>query len=928
MSNNQQHSSADKSYLQPSFKAESDRTQWRRSALGIDRNKPWALALSGGGIRSATFCLGVLQAFAKSPPPQSFSPPKPSDPVAPDKARNSLLPQFDYVSTVSGGGYIGSFFCSLFVAGRLNKGSECDEGQANRLDELATANEAYDVFDKEPPGRLHSSDSFKANDPGALPLAWLRENGRYIAPTGTGDVVYAAAMAVRNWFAMHYVLGTVLFTAFALPALVRAALALSSERYRDYEIWLLHKVVVECSVIWWSPIWWVAATVLILWVVPSGLSYWLSNPAKTKTRNQNDGPRVGALAQKPLPWSLAAVFATVLGIVSLMLAFLGSNFLKDDWARVLHALAGIGSITLLSCLMYTITAWFSPTISSQRVTLTRYLTNGFLSLAGIALIALVDTTTQSLYAFLYGDPLTVWLTPAAAAGAIVWLVRTLASRSSEKASTGWLGKIPLNMVAMIGGSTLFLLVALLWSLLVLWIHWHGARPDVAVLVAHDRQSETVIVLLATTLFGLALALITGQFPGFLNLSTLQGLYSARLTRAYFGASNGERFAKATASASSNYTSASTGNDGNAKSDAQVKAALIKLRSVAEPIASDHITPQEYYLNSLAPLHIINVCVNQTVDPAEQLVQRDRKGKPLAILPGGYALDGEFRSFLKPAGKSELDVELTMGEWVGVSGAAVSTALGRNTSAGYSLLMGLANLRLGRWWESGVTRPSVSGVRKFVRALFKTQAYLFNELFATYYGTRRQLQYLTDGGHFENTGVYELLRKERAIRLIVACDCGCDPTYQFENLANLVRLARIDFGIEIEVDRSIVSDPLLCDVFGVPEDFAIGTDGLCPVNGKCALLLNIFYSRMAQAANQPDARIVLLKPRLVAGMAIDLMQYQAIRPQFPQESTADQFYDEAQWESYRKLGFEIANRVFGQADVHKGRHQALWARLLA
>ncbi|POZ99581.1 hypothetical protein C4E44_34275, partial [Pseudomonas sp. MWU12-2312b] len=100
------------------YQAERERILFRRDALGLasghkERQSPhiWGLALSGGGIRSATFCLGVLQALARAKPP-----------VLKDDEKQetaSLLQRFDYLSTVSGGGYIGAFFSSLFQPGRL-----------------------------------------------------------------------------------------------------------------------------------------------------------------------------------------------------------------------------------------------------------------------------------------------------------------------------------------------------------------------------------------------------------------------------------------------------------------------------------------------------------------------------------------------------------------------------------------------------------------------------------------------------------------------------------------------------------------------------------------------------------------------------------------------------------------------------------------
>ncbi|HLF11968.1 MAG TPA: hypothetical protein VJA26_12205, partial [Gammaproteobacteria bacterium] len=531
------------------------------------------------------------------------------------------------------------------------------------------------------------------------------------------------------------------------------------------------------------------------------------------------------------------------------------------------------------------------TISAQRVRLTRGLARGFLWLAAIALLAGVNTAAQSLYVNL--ERIEAWLTPAAATTALVWLVRHLAGAFSEKEREGWLSKIPIDLIVTVAGGALLILVALFWSLLAHWIHWRGLPPQPLLLQSAAAHIEIVWLLLVTSILALLLTIISGQFPGFLNLSTMQGLYSARLTRAYLGGSNGERFAQD----------------------------KLHLRSVAEPVKSDHLPPEKYYDgNPLMPIHIINVCVNQTSDPAEQLVQRDRKGKPLAIVPNGFALDGTFSAFAASGRKSELDTELTIGEWVGVSGAAFSTGMGRRTGLGYSLLMGLANVRLGRWWPSGVKSPPARTKGKLFSKIagkaFKTQAYLLDELFATYYGTRRPLQYLSDGGHFENTAAYELLRPERGIRLIVVCDCGCDPKYEFADLANLVRLARIDFGVEIEVDND--ADTALKTVFGAPEGFLSRST-------LCALLLNVYHTTATRANRRPDARIVILKPRLIPGAAVDLVQYHATHAEFPQEPTADQFYDEAQWESYRRLGLEISTRVFGEGNAH---YKALWARLLS
>ena len=874
----------------PDFKSECDRATKRRTLFGVARppfhkDVQWALAFSGGGIRSATFCLGVLQGLAKSeqPPLQQED-----RPIPPQSSRDSLLTQFDYLSTVSGGGYIGSFFGSLFVNKRLNT--------SDALTDEQTAAQAYKVFEEEPPGRLRGSVVFDKDTPGKAPLAWLRENGRYMAPTGAGDMVYAVALTIRNWFATHYVLGTVLLTAFVLLGLARAALVQWSFDYSrlgfygEHEMLLLWAVLNQTALIWWSPIWWLVVPVLALWLIPCGLAFWLTHP----------GPGRG-VSDKPDVLSIAMLCALVVGAGLTALATWRLYYIGPEWIRIVAALDVAGIITILGCLWHGCTAYGSDTIGAQRVTLTRGLARGFLWLAAIVLLAVVDTSAQSLYVNL--GHIKAWLTPTVATGALVWLVRQLAASFNEKEREGWLSKIPFNLIVTVAGIALLFLVALFWAMLAQWIQWRGYPPALDLLSYTGKHGQVLMALAVASALAIILALISGQFPGFLNLSTLQGLYGARLTRAYLGGSNGRRFA------------AGSGN----------------LRSVAEPVASDHLTPETYYRNPLMPIHIINVCVNQNIDPDEQLVQRDRKGKPLAIVPNGFALDGWFSAFPASGGKGELEAALTIGEWVGVSGAAFSTGLGRGTTLGYSLLMGLANVRLGRWWQSGMMSSSAPArghfVGKLARKLFETQAYLFDELFATFYGTRRPLQYLSDGGHFENTAVYELLRKERNIRLIVVCDCGCDPKYEFEDLANLVRLARIDFGVEIEVDRSVAEDDHLKTVFGKPEDFLPHKDGVAPGDTKCALLLNVYHTPESRTANRPDAHIIVLKPRLISGAAVDLLQYHSTRPAFPQEPTADQFYDEAQWESYRRLGLEIATRVFGVGNSQGDYYRALWGRVL-
>src|SRR5262249_49256456 len=154
----------------------------------------------------------------------------------------------------------------------------------------------------------------------------------------------------------------------------------------------------------------------------------------------------------------------------------------------------------------------------------------------------------------------------------------------------------------------------------------------------------------------------------------------------------------------------------------------------------------------------------------------------------FTVEGRRHAFAERTASliSEIELPLTIGQWIGTSGAAVSTGIGRETTLGMSLLLGAANVRLGTWWDSGHGAPTkvsgAKGLRSVMGAVFRTQPSLSYEFRARFFGMNRAWQYLSDGGHFENTGLYELLRPERGVGMIVACDNGADPDYTFDDLA--------------------------------------------------------------------------------------------------------------------------------------------------
>ncbi len=801
-----------------------------------------ALALSGGGIRSATFALGVLQAVA-----ETRLKPDPNAPVPADGPgttfRRSLLSHFDYLSTVSGGGYVGAFLAALFMPGRLRDKKTHTVADA--------ADDATLALGSGPPGRMRASDPFTGAAITRAPLAWLRENGRYLMPSGTGDGLYAGALVIRNWFALHYVIGTVLLAVLTLVAFARYFMNMWIGSGLEQAALSAVDGATLFRSVWWSPVFVLALILLLVAALPFGLAYWLSYDSK-------DGK------SHPLNIAVAGTF-----VICVMLA---AASLMDALPRA-GLWGGAALVMALGLVFYMWHARNSPPTAENRAHLTQKLASALFLVLVVGTVALIDTIGQTLYLWsLTPYAVRTVAVPTVLVAVLVWLTKKSASFGKKKFISIF-AKLPLTTLAGMAGMVIFLGVAGLWSFALNWLIRNGVVPEVTSPFGEGAGAFLGCLLAAILL----LTMVTGQFPGFINLSSLQTFYGARITRAYLGASNKVRFEKTV--------------------------------SVSEPLSGDNLKIEDFYdgankrLTTFAPLHIVNVTLNKTVDPAEQLVQRDRKGQPLAVMPYGFSVDGWMRNF-RQAGVTSFETEasrpLSLGQWIGTSGAAFSTGIGRETTLGMSLLMGMANVRLGVWWESGVgvaAPPSLAGM------LFRTQSYLSYEFRAQFFGLRRKWQYLSDGGHFENTALYELLRPARNIRFIIASDNGADADYRFDDLANLIRLLRIDMNVDLAVITRFGNLPLMTSAFGAPADFlpASGAKGAAARNPGAMLL-------RARTPDHPDKWIMLIKPSVPLDAPADIQQYKRSNPDFPQQTTTDQFFDEAQWESYRSLGYCIASKL--------------------
>ncbi len=294
-----------------------------------------------------------------------------------------------------------------------------------------------------------------------------------------------------------------------------------------------------------------------------------------------------------------------------------------------------------------------------------------------------------------------------------------------------------------------------------------------------------------------------------------------------------------------------------------------------------------------PLHVVNTAINLV--RGSELAWQTRKAASFTFTPlacgfelpphspgqsGGKGCIGGYR----PARDYMRGVSL--GGAVAISGAAVSPSMGSHTSAAVGFLLTLFNVRLGRWcgnpchpstWRS--FGPSFGG------------RYLVSELFGLT-GRSSPYVYLSDGGHFENLGIYELAR--RRLSTIVAIDAGCDPSYRFTDLANAIRKCYADFGVVIDIDVSAIRPAEGARYVGAHH--AVGEVRYPAREGRPEFTGTLLY----------------IKASLDGGEPPDLMNYAFEQSGFPHQSTADQFFDEPQFESYRKLGHHIGRAVLGDA----------------
>ena len=790
-----------------------------------------ALCLSGGGIRSSTFCLGALQGFA----------------------RRGLLREFHYLSTVSGGGYVGSWLSAWI--------------QRCGLDAVV--------------GELCSSQP-----PPESPIRYLRGYSNYLTPKLgglSGDTWAVVATVLRNlvlnWLSL-------------IPALLLLTLV--------PRLWLA-LFLVDFPRGLARIIGWIA--VFLLLVVVGYLCADLPSGGDRRWKQSRFflfclGPMTLASFAGPLwyyydrgvrraaeskPYVIFAAAGAALYLVALVFGMLArrkrprrpTELKAEKRPRRLTRLAlasvatgGLGGagLLLLATQVFerlsrntAVFATFAPAISLGFMVLTATVYVGASSkvttdedrewwsrAAGYTLLVLVIWILGAFLVIQGPDALGSLIPRAiAAAGGITGIIAALLGFSSQtswrsKTSSGTQSGPQYVRLLMAAGPTLFV------AALVTLLSWVAAR-----LAAAAPENWSIAPMYVIGILGGAFAAISALASLFVHVNkfSLHAMYRNRLIRAFLGASRPQR-------------------DPNP---------FIRFDD------DDNINMAD--LSREGPLHVVNMALNLVHDRRLAWQQRKAESFTASRLHAGTVGLG-----YRPA--KEYGDGISLGTAAAISGAAASPNMGYHSSPAVTFLMTFFNARLGWWlgnpgapgkWTWRSPGPRVGFLSLVSEALGRTS-------------DEGPYVYLSDGGHFDNLGLYEMVL--RRCHTIVAIDAGCDDDYTFGDLGNAIRKIRIDMGVPITFPPVTI------------RKYAPGG----PAGAYCAVG-KIEYTAADKDLRDKglcDGTLIYIKPTLTGREPRDVLEYHANHPDFPHEPTADQWFNESQFESYRALGEHIVMDIWGGA----------------
>jgi hypothetical protein len=751
-------------------KTDSDREPILRPTAG---SNVVGLALSGGGIRSASFCLGALQAL--------------------DKA--GAVKNIDYLSTVSGGGYIGT---------SLSAAMTHSQGEFPFRSSL-TQDEPYSV-------------------------QHIRNHSNYLFPRGSINVFYNAAIYLRGLLANGLLI---------LP-------------------WLL-----------------VAAAITIFFK-PDSESLHVSIRGSTLPE---------AFSADHFGATLIALYVFV---VLLLIWGLWRSLRVSGWA------AEIGSPWTSACALVLIVLLVITFCELQPLVLDGVFKSankqgGILasfvnSLKGLAAVLAPFSAVVAFFSRPIGRLLKE--------GAEKPTFTALLSRAAGRAAVYVAGAAIPFLLWM---AYLYLAFAGIKDLDPDYVNWTGSYyhapqwlSDVA---QHWFGYETPIgwfYLVA----GLVLFLVSLLLSA--NANSLHRLYRDRLSRAFlFDPTTIE--GRLSGSHSSPRVSASVNIP---PADELMKYENFELASI-----------DRFKLSKISctdtPYHLINSALN--IQGSKYANRRGRNADFFIFSP--KFIGSSATKYVRTEELEQEVDELDLATAMAVSGAAASSNMGANSIKALTPTLAILNVRLGYW----MTNPRQTAQGGKALSVFD-QLYFVQELFGWMREDSATI-YLTDGGHIENLGIYELLR--RRCQLIIAVDAEADPEMSFRSLVALQRYARIDLGVLIYLPWAEIRDGTRKAAEEIAKSGGVAPHA-APHGPHCAV------GEITYPGKNQKGILLYVKSSITGDENDYIVDYKRRFPTYPHETTADQLFSEEQFEAYRALGFHAVNEVFlGNDQVGMSPKSAQW-----
>lgn len=268
-------------------------------------------------------------------------------------------------------------------------------------------------------------------------------------------------------------------------------------------------------------------------------------------------------------------------------------------------------------------------------------------------------------------------------------------------------------------------------------------------------------------------------------------------------------------------------------------------------------------------------------------------------------------------------DLTVQSAVAVSGAAFASAMGSQTMF-MERLLALSNVRLGTWVPNPLYLAELAtyGPDRIMPRLPRVRRlrYQLQELVGRYSDTT-PLLLCTDGGHFDNLGLVEMLRLR--CRTVYVIDASGDSPPLATTLAQAITLAYEDLGVTITFDDE--GQNLLNLVPGSAKPLPPEVP-MAALNGRfsatCVVRGTIEYPERVQFSPDTPASalgtIIYVKASLTPDMPYELLSYALREKAFPRQATFDQWFDHAQFDAYRALGHHLGTRAAEVGRAHAAK----------